>query len=313
MLLLFYHYTFITEILPEVRLVKDNEFTGYARIKQDTKFISGYYFVTIKESVISFYNDKDTYGTKANKRYNIFSEKIKMTLSEVELTSLEAQKYEEYYKINMSQDFGYKKLSIDLFFDNYADKTRFMNAITKTEKEEYGDQTDGSVIVTQSQDEIEKLILEADKNDKIIKKGGLPLAEISKLMKLRRKIADKIKIIESKGLKTNIKKCECSYTNVYLLLYYLNTIIPYFLILTYTFRYMNINVLTNNMFSNTIGTLLKVLYTGFFMLGCVYHTYLLTNCRCALPSLADKSQSFTFMIIFAFIIILKTMHAYSIR
>ena len=313
MLLLFYHYTFITEILPEVRLVKDNEFTGYARIKQDTKFISGYYFVTIKESVISFYNDKDTYGTKANKRYNIFSEKIKMTLSEVELTSLEAQKYEEYYKINMSQDFGYKKLSIDLFFDNYADKTRFMNAITKTEKEEYGDQTDGSVIVTQSQDEIEKLILEADKNDKIIKKGGLPLAEISKLMKLRRKIADKIKIIESKGLKTNIKKCECSYTNVYLLLYYLNTIIPYFLILTYTFRYMNINVLTNNMFSNTIGTLLKVLYTGFFMLGCVYHAFLLTSCRCALPSLADKSQSFTFMIIFAFIIILKTMHAYSIR
>ena len=236
-----------------------------------------------------------------------------MTLSEVELTSLEAQKYEEYYKINMSQDFGYKKLSIDLFFDNYADKTRFMSAITKTEKEEYGDQTDGSVIVTQSQDEIEKLILEADKNDKIIKKGGLPLAEISKLMKLRRKIADKIKIIESKGLKTNIKKCECSYTNVYLLLYYLNTIIPYFLILTYTFRHMNINIFTNSMFSNAISKFLTVLYTGFFMLGCVYHAFLLTSCRCALPTLADKSQSFTFMIAFAFIIILKTMYMHSIR
>ena len=162
-------------------------------------------------------------------------------------------------------------------------------------------------------DEIEKLILEADKNDKIIKKGGLPLAEISKLMKLRRKIADKIKIIESKGLKTNIKKCECSYTNVYLLLYYLNTIIPYFLILTYTFRHMNINIFTNSMFSNAISKFLTVLYTGFFMLGCVYHAFLLTSCRCALPTLADKSQSFTFMIAFAFIIILKTMYAYSIR
>ena len=328
LIILVLHVIVINNVLPKNTYSRDVR--GVLPYKLGNNPPNDRVYIEIKNGVINIYDSKlYTSATKIEYKIPIYNKKLLKT------GDGGGGAGGDKYGLKLSRE---DIQDTTIFFDTIGEKEKWGTIITDFEpSNNYGKQSNGSVVLNDIQTEINKYLEKAKIQEKKIYNDTSSPKVVKEatadLLKLRGRMDDQIKKYENPKTLDNILKgetldisdivtCNCSISNLRTTLMYLSSIIPSIIVIVYMVRYFNKELIDNFIYKNIIGgvsgkeyaskfvellssSFMSIMYISVFILATCYHFYLLTKCRCAIPTQYQKGLSLFFMFLFPTLIILQ--------
>lgn len=320
--ILLIHYKLVEYIEPTEDTGSSSEF-GTVISWRDTKTgpVLQDIFSKVKNGTILIYNSENQKTSTSSTGINIYDSTGNMVdVSHITLNNIEKLKYPTDSKLIINRDVGNEKVYAELLIDK-TEIQAYQTAIMESTFE-YGNQTDGSVVLNNAQQDIKKYIEESKKYKKIIESSDTTMSTnetaVANLMALRDNLDKKLKSYENpntingilKGEITEYKdiiSCDCSLGNLRDITVQLN-----YIILGYIITFFIVNKIFDFFLDKNKHLLMKIinslqifLYGAFIICAILYHGYLLTYCRCSIPRDNQKMYSYLFMLFFLVLLIVE--------
>ena len=328
LIILIFHMIVINNIIPKNTYTRDVNAVLQYKIKDNPPREAVY--IEIKKGVINIYDDTlYTRSTKVDYKIPIFSDK-KIALASISTTNSSGS---DKYGLKISR---HDMDETTIIFDSRIQREKWATIINEFDSKEYGKKSDGSVVLNDIQIEIKKYLEKAKiEENKIYGTDTSPIEikkATAKLLKLRGNLDTQIKKYENPNTLDSILKgdilnvsdivsCDCSLGNLRTLVMYLNGIVPSLIVIIFVIRYFNKTSVDSFVYKKIAGisgqeftseflelilsSFMSFMYISLFIAATCYHFYLLSKCRCSVPTKSQKGYSLFFMFFFPILILLE--------
>ena len=328
LIILIFHMIVINNVAPKNNYSQDVNSVLQYKIN-DNPPREGVY-IEIKKGVIYIYDDAlYTRSTKVDYKIPIYTDKKINILP----TSINNSSGYEKKGLKISR---HDIDDITIIFDSGVQQEKWKTLINNFDNKEYGKKSDGSVVLNDIQIEIKKYLEKAKEQEIIIygeNSSPIKIKEATaKLLKLRGSLDAQIKIYENPNTLDSILKgdilnvsdivsCSCSLGNLRTLVMYLNAIVPSLIVIIFIIRYFNKTSVDSFIYKKIAGisgqeftseflelilsSFMSFMYISLFITATCYHFYLLSKCRCSIPTKSQKGYSLFFMFFFPILILLE--------